>query len=273
MLVMQIRLVLSQSRQIKLISKTKKVSQSMFNAYSRYYDLLYRDKDYAAEVAYVSSLLDRYGVNSGDLLEFGSGTGKHGRQLAELGYTVHGIERSAEMVAAAQPAQGFTCQQGDIAASNMGRTYNAVLSLFHVISYQITNHQLQAVFANAAAHLNPGGLFIFDFWYSPAVYAQRPSVRVKRMADDQVEITRIAEPVIHANENRVDVHYTIFAHELATDALHTLQEIHPMRHFSLPEIDLLAKSHEFERIGEEEFSTGKPPSEDSWGVCVILKKS
>jgi SAM-dependent methyltransferase len=249
------------------------VSQFVFNAYSRYYDLLYRDKDYAAEADYVRSVLRRHGVNFGDLLEFGSGTGKHARLLAQQGYTVHGIERSAEMVAAAQLVPGFTCQQGDIAAINMGRTYNAVLSLFHVISYQTTNQQLQAVFANAAAHLNPGGMFIFDFWYSPAVYAQKPNVRVKRMADDQVEITRIAEPVIHENENRVDVLYTIFARELATGAMHTLQEIHPMRHFSLPEIDLLAKVHGFERIGAEEFFTGKAPSEDTWGVCVILQKA
>jgi SAM-dependent methyltransferase len=248
------------------------MSQSVFNAYSRYYDLLYRDKDYAAEAAYVRSLLNRYGVSSGDLLEFGSGTGKHARLLASQGYTVHGIERSAEMVAAAQPAPGFTYQRGDIAVSNMGRTYSAVLSLFHVISYQTTNQQLQAVFANAAAHLNSGGVFIFDFWYSPAVYAQKPNVRVKRMADDQVEITRIAEPVINANENRVEVYYTIFARELATGAVHTLQEVHPMRHFSLPEIDMLVEVHGFEQIGAEEFSTGEPPSEDTWGVCVILRK-
>jgi SAM-dependent methyltransferase len=248
------------------------VSQPVFNAYSRYYDLLYRDKDYAAEADYVRSVLRTHRAHSGDLLEFGSGTGKHGRLLAAQGYQIHGIERSAEMVGAAQLAPGFTCQQGDIAAINMGRTYSAVLSLFHVISYQTTNQQLQAVFANAAAHLNPGGLFIFDFWYSPAVYAQKPSVRVKRMADAEVEITRIAEPVIHANDNRVDVHFTIFARELATGAVHTLQEVHPMRHFSLLEIDLLADTHGFERSGAEEFSTGKAPSEDTWGVCVVLQR-
>ena len=31
----------------------------VFDAYSRYYDLLYRDKDYAAEAEYVASLLRR----------------------------------------------------------------------------------------------------------------------------------------------------------------------------------------------------------------------
>lgn len=248
------------------------MTESVFNAYSRYYDLLYRDKDYTGESAYIHNLLTRHGIQKGDLLEFGSGTGKHGRLLAAQGYTVHGIERSADMVAEAGTAPGFTCQQGDITLTTMGRQYDAVLSLFHVISYQTSNTQLQAVFANAAAHLNHGGLFIFDFWYSPAVYAQRPVVRVKRMADGQVEITRIAEPVIYTNENRVDVKYTIYARDLGADGVHTLQETHPMRHFSLPEIDIVAGVHGFERLAAEEFLTGNAPSDSTWGVCTILKR-
>lgn len=247
------------------------MTEKVFNAYSRYYDLLYRDKDYVGEAAYIQSLLTRYGISKGDLLEFGSGTGKHGRLLTTLGYTVHGIERSAEMVAEAETAPGFTCQQGDIALTAMGRQYDAVLSLFHVISYQTSNHQLQAVFANAAAHLPSGGLFIFDCWYSPAVYAQRPSVRVKRMTDEQIEITRIAEPVIYPNENRVDVNYTIYARDLTSGTFHSLQETHPMRHFSLPEIDILGAEYGLERIASEEFLTGNCPNETTWGVCVVLK--
>ena len=248
------------------------MSEKVFNAYSRYYDLLYRDKDYPGEAAYIHRLLTRYGITKGALLEFGSGTGRHGRLLAAQGYTVHGIELSAEMVAKAEAADGFTCQQGDIAKTDMGRHYDAVLSLFHVISYQTRNDQLQAVFANAAAHLNAGGLFIFDFWYSPAVYAQNPLVRVKRMADQQVEITRIAEPLIYSNENRVDVNYTIYARDLGSGAVQTMQETHPMRHFSLPEIEVLAGVHGFETLAAEEFLTGANPGESTWGVCVILKR-
>jgi hypothetical protein len=154
----------------------------------------------------------------------------------------------------------------------LGRRYDAVLALFHVVSYQVSNAQLQAVFKNAAAHLNQDGLFIFDFWYTPAVYAQQPSVRVKRMADEQVEITRIAEPVIYANENRVDVNYTIYARNKVDGSVQTLQERHPMRHFSLPEIDLLAQMTGFKRIHAEEFLSNAQPSPQTWGVCVTLKK-
>lgn len=248
------------------------MKNDVFSAYSRYYDLLYRDKNYVDEATYINNLLKNHGILNGTLLEFGSGTGKHGSLLVAQGHKVHGIELSADMVANSESVPGFTCQQGDISSTAMGCQYDAVLSLFHVISYQTSNEQLQAVFSNAAAHLNSDGLFIFDFWYSPAVYSQKPVVRVKRMADDQVEITRIAEPVLYSNKNCVDVKYTIYARNLTTGAVDTIQENHPMRHFSLPEIDLLARVHGFERLGAEEFLTRNKPSEDTWGVCVILRK-
>lgn len=246
---------------------------TVFDAYSRYYDLLYSDKDYPGEAAYIVSLLKRQGITRGSLLEFGSGTGKHGRILAEAGYQVHGIERSAEMVGLVQQGNGFTCEQGDICNVQLGKCFDAVLSLFHVISYQITNASLNAVFARAAEHLESGGLFIFDIWYSPAVYTQRPSVRVKRMADEHVNIIRIAEPIIYSKENRVDVNYTIFSTDKSNGAVQTLKETHPMRHFTLPELDFLANVHSFARINAEEFLTGKQPDESTWGVCITMKKN
>lgn len=248
------------------------MTKSIFNDYGRYYDLLYRDKDYSREVKYIAALLVRHGISSGELLEFGSGTGKHGYLLSELGYRVHGIERSTEMVALAKETPRFSCEVGDICVASMGRTYEGVLSLFHVLSYQTTNSDVLAVFKNAAMHVKSGGVFIFDFWYSPAVYGQQPAVRIKRINDPQIHITRIAEPVIDSNSNRVDVNYTIFARNIVSGEVNVLQERHPMRHFSLPEIDLLAHLTGFERVAAEEFLTGLPPSINSWGICVVLRR-
>lgn len=243
-----------------------------FELSSRYYDLLYQEKDSAAEAAYVDQLLQQYGIDGCELLEFGCGTGRHACLLASRGYRVHGLERSAEMVAAAQQAEGFRCQQGDITTMQLPSRFNAVLALFHVVSYQTSNPSVQAVFANAAAHLHSGGLFLFDVWYSPAVAAQRPELRVKRLRSADLAITRIAEPILHPNANRVDVHYTVMAHDLATGVFHSFEELHPMRHFSLPELDLLADGAGFDRLTAEEWLTGAPPSEATWGVCLVLRK-
>lgn len=244
-----------------------------FDAYGRYYDLCYRDKDYAAEVEYLDRLLQRHAVSGRELIEFGSGTGKHGRLLAQRGYKVVGIERSAEMVARAQRVAGFESRQGDIREVRLGRTFDAVLSLFHVVSYQTSNGDVQAVFARAAEHLRPGGLFVFDVWYSPAVHAQRPEVRIKRLSDGPLQFTRLAEPAIHANENRVDVHYTIIARDTVSGECQEFTEVHPMRHFSLPELDLFAQGAGFERVCAEGFLDGGAPGPSTWGLCVVLRKA
>jgi len=243
-----------------------------FDASTLYYDLLYQQKDSAAEANYVDQLLRRHGIPGTSLLEFGSGTGRHGCLLAERGYRVHGIERSDAMVQAAQQAPGFTCQQGDITTTRLSQPVDAVISLFHVLSYQTSNAAVQATFANAAHHLPRGGLFLFYVWYSPAVAAQQPEVRIKRISTPDLAITRIAEPTIHPNDNRVDVHYTFFAQHTGSGELHTFNETHPMRHFSLPELDLFAEATGFDRLCAEEWLEGDPPSAATWGVCLVLRK-
>lgn len=124
----------------------------------------------------------------------------------------------------------------------------------------------------AAYHLNPGGLFIFDFWYDPAVKAQKPVVRVKRMRDKKVGIYRIAEPVINTNENRANVNDRIIERNKSTGQFTTMQEEHPMRHLSLSKIDLFSASAGFKRLDAEKFLTGNAPSEVTWGVCVVRQK-
>lgn len=246
-------------------------TNSNFDKYGQFYDLLYTDKDYKAEALYIQNILERHGLVGGCLLEFGSGTGTHGQLISEAGYKVHGIEHSREMVSRVKTTPKFTVQHGDIALTSMGKKYDAVISLFHVMSYQISNSQLKAVFQNAAMHLEIGGLFVFDFWYSPAVYTQGATARIKRVHDDRFDVTRYAEPSILVNENRVDVRYTFFVRD-NFGHFTEFEEIHAMRHFGLPEVDVIAESTGFERITAEEFLTSAYPSENTWSVCVVLRK-
>jgi ribosomal protein L11 methylase PrmA len=56
--------------------------------HARCYDLLYTDKDYAGEAAFVAHLLEHYAPGSTTLLELGCGSGIHAGMLAERGYQV-----------------------------------------------------------------------------------------------------------------------------------------------------------------------------------------
>ena len=256
------------------------MSDQVFQNYGLYYDLIYRDKDYAREVEYVVNRLQIADRHAHALLEFGSGTGRHGSLLAQHGYDVLGVERSESMlgilnkVTRSADTNGgyFRCLQDDIRTVQLSRVFDAVLALFHVVSYQVLNTDVLATFENAARHLRQDGLFLFDVWHGPAVLTDRPSTRVKRVEDETVRLTRIAEPELDTNSNVVIVHYTMLAESKADGRLTMFQEDHRMRYFFPSEINLLADRAGFVMEHTEEFLTGHKPSETTWGVAYVLRK-
>ena len=254
---------------------------AVFKAYSRYYDLLYKEKDYLGEVDYIDSLLKGYAPMSKSILELGCGTGKHAEMLVEKGYCVHGIDLSESMLEAAQcrlcqmpdgKATKLSFCRGDIRNYRIQEKFDSVISLFHVISYQTANKDVNSAFKTAHQHLNPRGVFIFDCWYGPAVLTERPEVRVKKLEDDSIEVTRIAEPVVHPEENVVDVNYHIIIRDKITNSVEQVFETHKMRYFTTPEIRLVFDSNGFEILKSEEWMTGNKPSVNTWGVCYIARK-
>ena len=152
-----------------------------FQAYSKYYNLLYGDKDYRAEANYVAKKIKAFAPKAKSILEFGSGTGGHGVLLQKKGFDVFGLDQSEHMVAEAKK-KGLSCRMADISNFKLKEKYDVVISLFHVVSYLTGNDALIAAFRNANKHLNKSGIFLFDVWYSPAVYEQGAAPRVKKNA-------------------------------------------------------------------------------------------
>jgi len=248
--------------------------ETNFGLYSQYYDLLYKDKDYKSESDYVIQKIRKILPGAKRLLELGCGTGNHATYLCKNGWTVAGLEQSEEMVARAMKKSipGFEPRLSNIVKYDLREKFDAAISLFHVISYLTTNEDLTSCFQSTHKHLNSNGIFLFDIWYTPAVYALKPESRIKRIQGDGIFVTRLAEPVIHYNEDLVDVNYEIIIRSDSDKLTETVGEKHAMRHFSLPELKLLATSTGFEFIAAEEFLTGKTPGPDTWGVCCILQK-
>ncbi|WP_310486448.1 class I SAM-dependent methyltransferase [Chamaesiphon sp. VAR_69_metabat_338] len=261
---------------------------TVFGNYAHYYDLLYQDKDYIGETQFIHQLIRANAPAATTILELGCGTGNHAMLLAKEGYRVCGVDLSAEMLQHARDrrdrlapelATRLEFSQGDlrqvrfvgVASQHENRQFDVVLSLFHVISYQTTNADLLAAFTTAKMHLKPGGLFIFDVWYGPTVLSDPPTVRVKRLENDSIQVTRIAEPIVYPNENLVDVNYHAFVKDKTSSAIDELSETHTMRYLFKPELELLLSQLQMQIVDCREWLTDRQAGLDTWGVYFLVR--
>jgi len=252
---------------------------SHFNKYSVYYDLLYKDKNYQAEADFVYNILQKYNTNIKSLIEFGSGTGKHAELFAQKDIAVHGVDLSQEMVnqsllrkkSSATPSL-LNFQVGDVRTAKLNVKADALISLFHVMSYQTKNEDLEMTLKNAKSHLNNDGLLFFDFWYGPAVLKVLPEYRERTMENDAYRVFRKAKPVHHVNQNIVDVKFEVEIQDKKSGTQEYLEEVHPMRYLFLPELEYFLQKTGFKILETGEWlKSNSAPSNDSWGVYLVAK--
>jgi 2-polyprenyl-3-methyl-5-hydroxy-6-metoxy-1,4-benzoquinol methylase len=250
----------------------------VFDHYAQYYDLLYSVKDYEAEANYVSSLIGKFGPGAKSMLDIGCGTGSHGLHFAQRGYDVTGVDLSPQMISLANQKKAekgiknISFEQGNILSLHLDRQFDVVVSLFHVMNYLTKTSDMAIGFVKALNHVRPGGLFIFDSWYGPAVLSDLPKVGIRRFENDRIKVTRLAEPALHPNRNVVDVNYEIIVQEKANADVAFINETHAVRYFFKPEIEELLGHLGVEMLAAEEWLTGKTPGLDTFGVCFVGRK-
>lgn len=232
------------------------------------------------EAAFVLDVLGSHGCRPQKILELGCGTGGHAEHFAKAGCSVVGVDLSERMVGraeerfAALPVElsgRFRGIQGDASNFVSPEKVDAVVSLFHVASYQTTNEALLGYFRAANSALNAGGMFLFDFWYGPAVLCDRPQVRERReTADDGVEVVRHAHPSLQANDNVVEVDFRFV---LQTEGnREEFGEKHVMRYLFLPEICMFATMAGFRLEEASRWMSRAPLGSSAWYGFVLLKK-
>lgn len=99
----------------------------------------------------------------GGALELAIGTGRIAVPLAKRGVDVAGIDLSPDMVAELhKKTDAIPVAIGDYATIHVDRPFSLVYIVFNSISNQTTQEGQVATFANAAAHLEPGGCFVVE---------------------------------------------------------------------------------------------------------------
>lgn len=245
--------------------------------YSQYYDLLYRDKDYAGEVDYVESLIKNNTHNTKTILDLGCGTGRHDELLVDKGYKLHGVDISEEMLNIARKRlkgkEGDICfTHSDISNLHLNQKFDAVISLFHVMSYQSKNDVVDRLFDTVKNHLRNDGVFIFDFWYGPGVLTDLPTTNIKRLENENIKVTRTSKPEMYAQSNTVDVDFDIKITQKNNGKKIETSETHTMRYFFDTELEMFCMKHGFKVEAKYNWLDFQKPSFESWNVVWIIRK-
>lgn len=253
--------------------------------YAGYYNLIYRNKDYAGEAQFVLDRAKAHGLSEltqgkqGSILDLGSGTGRHAFQFQKKGFSVHGIDLSENMVEVAKAAardsglgpNDVYFESGDIRRIALNRKFNLVVSLFHVMSYQTTNDDLRQTLTSVRKHLDPGGLFVFDFWYGPTVLNLKPQAKLLQLEDEDFRIARQTLPEHFPDLNVVNVRFELDVEQKSKNQKERFIENHRMRYLFIPELEAMLKETGFSLQETGEWISTKPLGIDTWNGYLVAR--
>lgn len=250
----------------------------VFGEYAHFYDAMYKDKDYEAECDFVEEAFRRFSAHEvSSVLDLGCGTGNHVLPLVRRGYEVVGVDRAPEMVRQAREkaeAAGINAEflLGDVRTVDLGRTFDAVIEMFAVIGYQTTNEDLLSAMRTARKHLTPGGVFVFDAWFGPAVLVERPEKRSSTIDLEGGEtLERYATPQHDLLSHTYEVRYGLVRRQ-GDDVLEESHETHHMRYLFPQEIVHFLDLAGFETVSMTPFMDFEGQlTEHTWNVSVVAK--
>jgi SAM-dependent methyltransferase len=247
--------------------------------YAQQYDLLYGEKDYEAECDAIEALLHEFGTGPvKTVLDLGCGTGTHALLLADRGYRVTGVDRSPAMLERARAKVVERTRrttdaspeflEGDTRKTRLGRTFDAVLMMFAVLGYHATDADLSAALRTVRAHLPPGGLFICDVWFGPAVEAIGTSDRAKVIDLPDGRLHRTSSGRLDLATHTGHVEFNTWR-EVGKRVVERSVEEHTMRYFFPHELEESFAGADMELGAIRSFDDVEaPPGTGTWNVWV-----
>lgn len=195
---------------------------------AEFYDLLYADKDYAAEVEFLASLIRKHDPAARSILDVGCGTGIHARHFVDAGFRVDGVDPEPAFVQIASarcPEGAFVV--GDMETFDLPERYDVVACLFSVIGYARTEESLKKAIRRMGEHLSPGGIVLVDPWFEPGEMTDR-WIATRVGERDGVAVCRMSRTVLEGAISRLEFEYLIGT----ADGLERRSEVHDLGLFT-----------------------------------------
>lgn len=248
--------------------------KKIFDGYAKYYDLIYKDKNYAQETNYIHKILKLHSSKN-KILEIGCGTGIHAICLSKYNYKIFGIDMSDKMIKIANSKiynkTKLKFKTKDVLKFNYKNKFDTAISIFHVINYLTTKKQITKAFKNINKSLKKNGLFLFDFWYAPAVRKNKLVKRTKLFSTKNLDLKRVVYPKLLTN-NIVKINIKISLEDKKNKNVKNFFENHKIRYFEVDELKKTLKLSGFNILNTYEWLKKNKPKADAWSGLIVAKK-
>tara|TARA_Y100001958_G_C21094285_1_gene446394 strand:+ start:140 stop:895 length:756 start_codon:yes stop_codon:yes gene_type:complete len=244
--------------------------------YSKYYDILYTDKNYKDESQIIKKIIKKYSYKPINLLDIGCGTGEYSKLLTSNNLNVTGLDKSSYMIKKAKKKfknyNNLKFIKGDLLKYKSNIKFDIISALFHILSYQIKNSQIDKFFKNSANVLNKKGIFVFDFWFKPGVMNLKQPNKFRKINKKNLKIIRLTNSIWFRKKNRIDDIHELFIFK-KKNLIENFQETHQMRYFDLSFIKKKLSKHKLKFLTCLDLNTKNFPTKKSWGALVIAQKN
>ena len=248
-----------------------------YTSFASVYDTFMDNVPYEEWGGYIHSLLCRYGVKDGLVLDLGCGTGTMTEILAGYGYDMIGVDNSVDMLELAMEkrlASGHDIMYllQDMREFELYGTVRAVVSVCDSVNYITEPEELAEVFRLVNNYLDPGGIFLFDF---NTEYKYREVMGDCTIAEDRGDCSFIWDNCYYEEEKINEYDLTLFIREGSDDngALYRkYRETHFQRGYTLEEIRELLSSAGLVFQAAYDMDTGEAAWEKSERICVIARE-
>jgi len=256
-----------------------------YTGFASVYDLFMDNVPYEEWADYVQKLLKKFNIDSGLILELGSGTGSMTRSLAAKGFDMIGLDNSEEMLQIARDKGKeqkesilYLCQ--DMREFELFGTVAAVISVCDSMNYILSEEDLLQVFSLVNNYLDPQGVFIFDL---DTEYAYREILGDNTIAENREEGSFIWENTYYEEEMLNEINLTLYIPEQEQNPsdhnqknqstlFRRYEETHYRKAYTIDTVKRLIEEAGMEWVAVYDALTEKKPGKSCERVYIIARE-
>lgn len=163
---------------------------------TKYYHILYKNRDYREANLFLSNLVKKLDIPSdAHILDLACGKGRHSIFLNGLGFNVEGVDLSEKSIKTAKKYESARLKFAthDMRKIYKENTFDYVFNLFTSFGYFEANEENQQVVNAMHRNLKPGGILVIDFLNAFKVINELVNEEEKKEEGIVFKITRSVE--------------------------------------------------------------------------------